>query len=245
MDGHIHHVEHHHPKLTKKELQKDKRNFWRIAGSFLLDMLPVIFGILIAVGINGWREKAHEKKLERYYLTSIKKNIDDNVKDLEFDVVNFSRILKTQKFFSKDYTLQDSAELQNHFFQFFSIIQPQFNNTGFITLQNTGKLDIISNLDIINKLTFLYEVEVSTLQVLINDYNQKYSNFFIPYLIQKNTNHKLFDLTGEEILSLTSTPQFHSIVSLLYLDSIVSQYKDVINQHKKLSKEIEEELKEL
>src|SRR5215204_5107555 len=142
MSEHIHHVEHHKPVLTEAALRKKDRKIGRILGSFFLDMLPVIFGILIAVGINSWRESKHDKKIERFYLTNIKKNLDANITDLEFDVSYFTKINEAQKFFSDSAgTHRDS--LAKYYSYFFYVIQPQLSNTAFLTLQNTGKLDII------------------------------------------------------------------------------------------------------
>ena len=70
MEHHSHHVE-HKPHHTEKELRKKDWRFWNVIGSFLLDMLPIIFGILIAVGINNWREHRSEKKQEVFYLKII------------------------------------------------------------------------------------------------------------------------------------------------------------------------------
>src|SRR5687767_1090780 len=136
MEGHIHNVE-HKPGRTKKQLKSENKSVWRILGSFILDMLPIIFGILIAVSINSWKETSHTKDLEKFYLTNIKKNIDDNIKGLEFDMKNYSQLHQTQKYFLDSKNEQRPADSLRMFYRFFWIIQPQFHNTGFIALQNT------------------------------------------------------------------------------------------------------------
>ena len=64
----IHGIHFSSVQSLKNELKKHS-SFWRIAGSFLLDMLPIVFGILIAVSINSWREKSHTKEFEKFYLS--------------------------------------------------------------------------------------------------------------------------------------------------------------------------------
>ncbi len=238
MEGHIHNIE-RKPARTKKEL-KEHSSFWRVVGSFFLDMLPIVFGILIAVSINSWRERSHDKELEKFYLTNIKKNIDNNVKGLEFDLNAFKQIYDVQRYFLRgNLENTDSVKL---FYRFFYIIQPQFQNTGFIALQNTGRLDIVSNLEIIQHLTTLYQVEIRTLETLIKDYNQKYNSYFMPYIIESGSKNRINRMDDNELLKTTSAVKFQSIISLFHLDAIVNQYKDIIQQHKDLSHEIELEL---
>lgn len=243
MEGHIHNVE-HKPARTKKELKKEHRSFWRIVGSFILDMLPIVFGILIAVGINSWKEKGHTKDLEKFYLLNIKENIDDNIKGLEFDVKAFSQILEIQKFFLRGNNKENIDSLRM-FYRFFYIIQPQFQNTGFLALQNTGKLDVLSNLQIIQHLTTLYQVDIRTLETLINDYNLKYNNFFLHYIINSEIKNRIHRMNDAELLQLTAPVKFQSIISQFHLDAIVGKYHDIIKQHRDISMEIKEELKGL
>ena len=131
------------------------------------------------------------------------------------------------------------------FYRFFYVIQPQLLNTGFITLQNTGRLEIISNLEIMQNLTTLYQVEVKTLETLINDYNLKYNNFFMPYIINADLKSRIYKISSDELQKLTSSIKFQSIISLFNLDAIVNQYRDIIKEHKNLSKKIGQELKRL
>jgi len=240
MEGHIHHVEHHKPVLTEKQLNKKDRNFWRILGSFFLDMLPVIFGILIAVGINSTRERSHNKHLEQFYLQNIKSNLDTNLKGLEFDVRFFTKINEGQKFFLRAKEQEDS-NINKYYSSFFYVIQPQFNNTAFLTLQNTGKLDIISNLGIIENLTSLYEVKIPILQFFLNDYNQKYNSLFLPYLLNKDPGTEVFQMSNKKA-ELLSSGKLNGIISTFQLDAIVGSYKNIIELHKNLSLQIQEEL---
>jgi hypothetical protein len=240
MEGHIHHVEHHKPVLTEEQLNKKNRKFWRIIGSFLLDMLPVIFGILIAVGINSARERSHDKHLEQFYLKNIKSNLDTNLKGLEFDVRFFTKINEAQRFFLNTKEKEDS-NITKYFSGFFYVIQPQFNNTAFLTLQNTGKLDIISNLTIIENLTSLYEVQIPILQFFLTDYNQKYNSLFLPYLLNKDPGTEVFKMSDKKI-QLLSSGDLDGIISTFQLSAIVSSYKNIIELHKNLSLQIQDEM---
>ena len=239
-DHHVHHVEHHKPVLTEAELRKKKPGTGRILGSFFLDMLPVIFGILIAVGINSWRERKHDRKIERFYLANIKKNLDANIKDLEFDVGYFTKINEAQKFFS-DSAVAHRDSLAKYYSYFFYVIQPSLSNTAFLTLQNTGKLDIISNLTIIEDLTSLYEVNIPTLKFFLDDYTYKYNSLFLPYLISKDPKERVYTLSNERVKYLASG-DLGAIISSFQLSAIVGNYKKIIELHKKLSASIAEEL---
>jgi hypothetical protein len=243
MEGHIHHVEHHKPVLTEAQLKKKDRKFWHILGSFLLDMLPVIFGILIAVGINSMKEKSHEKKLEKFYLKNIKSNLDTNIKGLEFDVKYFSLIKDAQKFFLRTQGKKEDSSIQKYYSSFFYVIQPQFNNTAFLTLQNTGKLDVISNLNIIEDLTSLYEVKIPVLQFFLTDYNQKYNSLFLPYLLNKDPATEVFEMSDKKA-RIFSSDELKGIISAFQLDAIVGSYKNIIELHKNLSQQIQKELDE-
>ena len=241
MEGHIHHVEHHKPVLTEEQLNKKNPKFWRILGSFFLDMLPIIFGILIAVGINSMRERTHDKHLELFYLKNIKSNLDTNIKGLEFDVRFFSMINDAQKYFLRNKGEKEDSAIKKHFSSFFYVIQPQFNNTAFLTLQNTGKLDIISNLAVIENLTALYQVKIPILQFFLNDYNHKYNSLFLPYLLNKDPGTEVFAISDKK-LKLISSGELEGIMSTFQLSAIVGTYESIIELHKKLSLQIQEEL---
>jgi hypothetical protein len=104
---------------------------------------------------------------------------------------------------------------------------------------------VVSNLEIIQQLTSLYQVDIRTLETLINDYNQKYNNLLIPYIIDSDTKNRIHRMDDTELQRITSSVKFTSILSLFYFEAIVGKYQDVIKQHKDISREIELELEDL
>jgi hypothetical protein len=229
---------HHKPKRTKA-LVKPSSKVLKFLVAFLLDMLPIILGILIAVGINNWNEKRKDHEQERFYLSNIESSLHESIKSLQEGKSLYEDVLFSQKYILKYYrgSHLDKDSMYPNITVFLVDVYPDLPNIGFRTLQNTGKLDILSNKEILSGLISLYEFQLPKLQRLVELYLDYKRNQLIP-LINSN-----FLIASFESKKLLDQIQFRNIMMQLPLANIISGYDELLDTHKKLLSKICSELK--
>lgn len=136
-------------KIRQKLLSENKFSKYLIYA--VGEIILVVIGILIALGINSWNENRKQEIIENKY-------INDLIQDLENDLVNLTEIISFMqtKNNSKNLVeslLDENSELPDsttfHFYKQWEIIgmfTP--SNVTFEDLKNSGNLTIIRNLDL-------------------------------------------------------------------------------------------------
>ena len=242
----VEHIEHHRPEKTKEALDKKNKNIWLIIGSFLLDMLPVIFGILIAISINGWREKNKEHKLEKFYLRNIKSSAAEEMKRLGSEKDVFTEIKKAQTYIlrnTRDIEKFNWQELYPHINVFLSDFSSSIKNTAFIAMQNTGNLNIISNKKILEQLISLYEKKIPFMEHSIELYMNFKRQELIP-LMNKTYSVAMLDSnqTKKQMRQLLTSLEYQNIMREIPIEEIIQLYNETIEMYKELDTELGNEL---
>jgi hypothetical protein len=138
------------------------------------EIILVVIGILIALQINNWNEKRHQKDKEIEILKAFKSQLNNDLK--EFDQsLEFYRGAKESmniilNYLYEDLPYQDS--LKHDFFEATRIYgTSDLSNSVFETLKSTG-IDLISNQELRNKIVTLYDDADSQ----IENFEKKYSD---------------------------------------------------------------------
>lgn len=104
----------------------------------LLDMIPVIMGILIALMINNWQERVKNERFIKKIFTAISQEIDDTRKNLE-------KTLELQKVFLDSLEAsfeKDTISIADIAIQTGGIKVPTVQNTAWQALTNS-KIELI------------------------------------------------------------------------------------------------------
>lgn len=157
------------------------------------EIILVVLGILIALSINSWNQKRLNQLEEKEILITLKKDYQNAI-----DEFKFLNELRTS-FISaaKDITLIDAKDIQNYPEQYldslfsWTLYSPTFNNEqgSLSMLLNTGKINLISNTEIKQKLiewpgavADMIEDEVSHSDI----FNNGYYDIILDYLAVNN-----------------------------------------------------------
>ena len=122
------------------------------------EIVLVVVGILIALYINNWNEERKERKSEHLVLAEIKENLIYDLNDFESNLTHFNnKVLSSGnllKAFENDLPYHDSL---GYFFSYLNVY-PHFSSkmNGYKLLQSKG-LGILTNNELRNKITTLYE----------------------------------------------------------------------------------------
>lgn len=236
------HIEHHKPVHTHNALEK-KKGFWIILKELFIDMIPVVIGILIALSFNSIKESWKEHKEERYYLERIKKDLEEDLKELKEDVFNYE-IRKKAVIYLKSYNKHPNKNLDSAILclnNLFGQTAPNISNAAYVTLQSSGKFDIIENKKITEHLVILYSDVVKGLTNItssFNDFKQQYFNSVV--YNQFDFNELKDQATLQKLLSDT---RIKNVFSNLFFDEVIGRYKNAISKHQDIINEITEELK--
>ena len=122
------------------------------------EIVLVVIGILIALSINNWNEYQKERKSERLILSEIRNNLKYDLNDFESNIAT----LQNKSVASKEIlqALKKNIPFHDSLGYYFSYLcaYPHFSSktNGYKLLQSKG-LEIITNNDLRNKITDLYE----------------------------------------------------------------------------------------
>ena len=139
---------------TRKPVLPSGRYFKYAIGEIIL----VVIGILIALQINNWNEYQKERKSEELILSEIRDNLKYDLNDFENNITTLQNKSISSKAMlqalEKDIPFHDSL---GYYFSYLNAY-PHFSckRNGYKLLQSKG-LEIITNDDLRNKITDLYE----------------------------------------------------------------------------------------
>jgi hypothetical protein len=151
------------------------------------EIILVVIGILIALQINNWNEKRKENLVYQKFLVKLKSNLKDDIslyKDVIGDNTTYSKHLDTCLTILKSYKDYSTKDLQPHlaFIQYSSRFNS--NNSAYINLQSTGKLNIINNDSLSEKLILYYrDIRIQDKSIIegVDTYSR---NTFGPMLLE-------------------------------------------------------------
>lgn len=143
------------------------------------EILLVMFGILLALYISNWNEEGKNRVEEQKVLTRI-------VKDLEQDIISFSRRDYTQKnevlkeYLSGRIQFVEYDSLNKYMNNYFSFFK---TNASYIGLKDGGKLSLLKDEDLKTKLITYYEKQYDMLLAFGAFHKSYHNEQIIPALL--------------------------------------------------------------
>jgi hypothetical protein len=232
------------------------------------EIVLVVIGILIALQINNWNEERNNRKEEFFILDKLQSDLETDIENLvftnkylEIDIKNYIvslEILGRKREASKE-------EFLKNFGSILAIISFDQNNTTFNNLVSSGKLEIITNKELYNAIVTYYTDDYSSWDTALKDYTR---NIIAPYLLKydyipqadksnmavlyKNfslnfyqTDLDSFDIEAKTLEDYRKDIFIINILrqKLYNLQGQLLEYKNLLEQIKKLSAEIKTEKK--
>jgi len=137
-----------------KGAKKRKRNFWLYSlGEFVL----IFLGILIALQVDNWNQKRHDRKLERVLLSEMHSNLKGDLSDLNYNVNTQEVFLNSCQialdFLNSEDPWHDS--LGWYFNRLMAGTVFDSNNSAYESLNSIG-IDLVRNDSLRQQIAFLY-----------------------------------------------------------------------------------------
>jgi len=145
--------------------QKLKRYLLYAVGEIIL----VVIGILIAVQVNNWNRQQKEKDIEIALLQQMEKDLTTCLEDINYNIIVTEKGIKSAEmllsYMDTNQPYEDS--LAAHFASSFTWTRLMINSIAYETIKSNG-IDIISNVDLRNKIVNLFETRLEFLRQLEN-----------------------------------------------------------------------------
>lgn len=207
------------------------------------DVLIIFISITLSFLFDNWRNHNEERKQERFYLDLIRADLEEDMDKFRDDTTAYQLIAQSYWYF-KEFaeTPAQNADSLNECYNFlFLEFVSQASTTGFETLKQTGKLNIISNKEVLVRAMRIYQDKVFALRQNVEQYQYHQRNAIIPYLLKNvrfDTRRKPANLS-----EIATRPDFQHLIRLAPMWSILQNYKETLVEmqglHTLLVKELE------
>ena len=144
------------------------------------EIMLVVIGILIALQVNNWNESRKERAFEVNILMQFKKDLEKNLTDLKLNQRYQERNISSSKILldhmKSENAFHDSLEV--HFANVFIWTKFVVNTGAYQTLQSRG-VELISDLELRDKILSIYEKELTwsqTFEQIIIDKVEHFRN---------------------------------------------------------------------
>lgn len=213
-------------------------------GEIFIEILIIVFAISLSLFLERWREKSHDREIEKNFLTALKGDLQADLKEMNAASVRSISMKEGAKYFLKpDQQISWSPDsIKLYASKLFHDVYFFPNANRYESLKSSGKLDVIENETLQNDIINLYQTLIPDLEGQIKYFddfmNIQVKDYLIHSLKMDAENKPLFDrsfLSSSEIKNLL----------LLYsdLDDVLKRLNNAINAGEKIIAEIEQDQK--
>lgn len=226
------------------ESNKTGRYFKYALGEIIL----VMIGILLALQINNWNETQKDNYLEQSFLKKLKSNLEDDItlfKEVNGNNGTYLKHLDSAKMIIENYKNFTTSDLQKHLPFLMYYTRFNTNQTAFNNLVSIGKLNIIQN-DSLTERLLLYYRRINLLKESMAEGIDAYNrNFFGPALLSFDYLNTPPNFKSKDLEAYVEEPVLiNSIrVKSLMLNKLNKDYTDQIEEAEDLIALIDTQLK--
>ena len=229
-----------HIKRTYKIWKKPGINWKEKLTETIVEILIIVFAVSLSLYLERWREKQHDRQIEKDFLTGLRYDLKSDIGEMSSDANFYTTEANAFRYFysAKNYS-PDSVQVYKGTLSDFTQLTP--NTNRYEALKSSGKLDVIENAALLDSIADLYQDEIPGLiEVFIKPFNEFKSRELIPFL----DNHLVIDSNGnnnlEQVLKMSVARNY--LAKWDYPERIAGKYHRVINASKNIINLIDKEL---
>lgn len=164
---------------------RDKNKSWQVKlREILLEIVIIVFAVSLSIWLHSWAEGRKDRQDEHEFLVGLKQDIGEDMQEMQSDSLSNELRRRYSEYFERvgggEKVNMDTANAYSWVFGSWSTIDPRISR--FEALKGSGKLGIIEDKDLLNRITELYAKDFP----LIRNLNQLASdlkmNHMLPYL---------------------------------------------------------------
>jgi hypothetical protein len=217
---------------------------WR---THFIELLVVIIGISIAFALEGWSDNRKNRELEVNYLQSLKTDLLKDKADMKAVLDSSDVLLRyMNETFQYLFSQSDIRMFKRHHITS-SYTAPYFypKNGTYLSMVNSGDLNLIKDFDIKSDLADLYDVQYAEVERVDGIINNLVDNMVYPFMIENVRFSSMRDGV-EDIAALRSNKAINLMGS--YMNFLVRRkegYQRVSDERELLIGKIDRQLEKL
>lgn len=163
-----HELKKHIHNIVKETVNK-KKPLWKRIGEIFIEILIIVFAVSFAVYMEKTKEHAHEKKEVKEFLLGLKKDLQNDVKEMNDDIWGYETCSKWLKYFVSEQKINDDT-LNKYSWVLISKTHLLANKGRYEGFKASGKINTIENEALRNRILDLYEERMIGLTNTTQDY---------------------------------------------------------------------------
>jgi hypothetical protein len=226
------------------KISDQKRIFdWKYA---VREIVLIVVGILVALGINNWNEDRKEYEKETLLLQELKVALQHDLEDIKVNTRFLERSLNSTEIILRHLENENSYHdsLKVHFGRMLGTTFFLSDDMIYQNLSNSGR-DMITHDTLRNAISRLYAQDYAYIRKLEEAEQDLLISFFNPFYSLNFENHEMFSAaTPDDFVSLTRNREFTAQMRWWHdLKSVtVGRYQNLETKVEKLISIIDEEL---
>ncbi len=214
--------------------------FWKKTKEIGIEILIIVFAVSLAAFLEKKREHSNEQKQVKEFLTGLKTDLQNDIKEMQLDKKSFDSSQTTFRFFihQKQGIPVNNDSIRRYY-------QYLFNTTGLLPndgryqgFKSSGKISTIENTVLQNDILDLYQENIPSLLASTNSYTKRKELLMMFFYenIKRNP-----DGTSNLPVILTYDKAQNVCSTLASSEEILYRYDLVINLSKKIIAAIDKE----
>ena len=213
------------------------------------EILIIIIGILIAVGINNWNENRKLKIKELKILSELRSDLIQNMNDVEENIHFLTQSIQSNEIikYHIENQLPNNDSLNYHFSLLNAYVAFIMNQTTYDNLKQIG-IDMISNDSLRLSISDLYGHRYASYRKFEDQYLlEHYTNYIKPIIISEFSTLERNIFVPINYHQLINHPQLKQVInySITLYTIYIGIQSDLQNRIQVLIDEIEKETKKL
>ncbi|MGC4022872.1 MAG: hypothetical protein QM734_13455 [Cyclobacteriaceae bacterium] len=210
------------------------------ASELLFEVFIIVVAVSISLLLERWREKSLDREHETEFLEGLKTDLISDIEEMRGDSVSYMKLMKAYGYFIRNAKKpMDSAQFYIN--SIYSAASFQANSSRFEGLKSSGKLDIIEDSELRNRILLFYQENIPSLVSSTEIFLTSSRNPLVDVL-----DHELNFESKEKLSESISTtmsrlyPQNILMSRKGFIDEILSRYQVSLKSAREIVHRIEE-----
>ncbi len=219
------------------EVVSRKRSIWKRGGEIIIEMSIIVFAVSFAVFLERQREYHHEQKEVKEFLTGLRFDLENDIKEMQEDAVGYKTQAKWFTYFGKEKTPNPDT-VKKYGWVIWNSVHLLVNSGRYEGFKASGKINTIENMSLRNNILDLYQEVLVALTANTSGYIEV-KKYLQRLIYQKRTVGPENDDNLATVLTDTEVRNY--CLQLRYTGEPVRRYDSAINRSKRIIEQINTE----
>jgi Family of unknown function (DUF6090) len=232
-----------HTKKVYKIWASKEHSTWHKLREFAIEIVIIVFAVSLSIWLHNYSEKSHKREEATNFLKGLRDDLKKDTAEMMEDSMSYG---EQYRFFKQlgnvPITLEDTNLMMKNSWMFANKTVLIPNISRFEAIKSSGKMDIITNKELLDEIINLYEEQIPKLVSVAESVSDDKNTIIGDYFDEK----MLFDANKSAAIVnyLQTDERLRYICRRAYssIPFVKKTYKDVIQQNIKILQMIDKEI---